>query len=235
MEIILTESFIQVPPILNSKGVKHSVKSIYLALAEYKNQNTKIAFPSYNTISKKIGCSKSTISKGIKKLEEMGLIIVARSKKDGTNCNNVNQYLFLTNFKSTKNKIKTQKSVSEEKKALEKFNNLINSSKKDSKQDSKETNTENNEQINQENNTKNSNENVEIIENNPNIRVSKNDKNINNKVNVLENKSNIKNVISSASDITLENYKSIDVSNPNLTKQMRIKIMQLKAFGKSTL
>lgn len=216
------ELFIQVPQSLNQKGINHSTRSIFLFIAQHKNYNTNIAFPSYNTISKALGCSKSTISKAIKQLEELEYLKVARSKREGTNSNNVNQYLFLTNFKDAKIKIKTKKASNEEKKALEKFNKLFNKNNNQKITETSDQDIKKSEDVNSK------------VINNTEVNTESSDQN---NILVTINQSDIKNttVISDIKDINKNNYKDINVSDKNLTKEMRIKLLQLKCFGKSNL
>ncbi|MCE9585055.1 helix-turn-helix domain-containing protein [Candidatus Nomurabacteria bacterium] len=64
-------------PKLKSSGI-----AIYCTLARHANSKTQSCFPSYPTIMKFSGIGKrNTVSKYIKIIEELGLILVLRNKK----------------------------------------------------------------------------------------------------------------------------------------------------------
>lgn len=64
-------------PKLKSSGI-----AIYCALARHANSKTQSCFPSYPRIMKLSGVGKrNTVSKYLKILEELGLIIIDRNKK----------------------------------------------------------------------------------------------------------------------------------------------------------
>lgn len=64
--------------------------AVYISLCRHVDNKTQTCFPSMRTIAKENGISEKTVERATKKLEEWGIISVARSKKeDGTQANNI--------------------------------------------------------------------------------------------------------------------------------------------------
>lgn len=60
--------------LLHEMGLTAQEKLIYECLIRYSNNSENNPFPSYSTIQKFASCGRGTISKGLKKLEELGLV-----------------------------------------------------------------------------------------------------------------------------------------------------------------
>ena len=60
-----------------------SDRSVYLALCSYMNSGTRSGYPSRKTLRSNAKVSEATLSRSIKKLEELGYIkVIANYKKD---------------------------------------------------------------------------------------------------------------------------------------------------------
>jgi len=62
-------------------GFSPAAKALYPALKTYTNRHDGYAFPSFDTLEKKAGLSRASVSKAVKELEELGYI---RREKQGT-------------------------------------------------------------------------------------------------------------------------------------------------------
>lgn len=83
--------------------LKSSGVAIYSALARHANSDTQACFPSYPRIMKLAGVGKrNTVSKYLKILEELGLILVLRNKKRKPNI-----YFLINPLNTKKDSIQT--------------------------------------------------------------------------------------------------------------------------------
>lgn len=62
--------------LLNEIGLTAQEKLIYECLIRYSNNSENNPFPSYSTIQRFASCGRGTISKGLKKLQDLGVIDV---------------------------------------------------------------------------------------------------------------------------------------------------------------
>ena len=81
----MASGFVQLPRfVLNSKDISSNAKLCYAQLLSYAWKDES-CFPGINDIMEQLGLSKPTVIKGLKELEDNGLIII---KKWGQGLNN---------------------------------------------------------------------------------------------------------------------------------------------------
>ncbi len=71
-------------------------KAAYVVLARYADNNKDTAFPAYNTIAKKIGCSRRKAIETISSLEQKKILIKTTRYKENSKENNSNLYKLLS-------------------------------------------------------------------------------------------------------------------------------------------
>lgn len=71
--------------ILESENLNTYDKLTYIILARFANKNAKTCYPSLNLLCKYVGCSRPTVIKSLKKLEELKLIEIQNrdTEKEG--------------------------------------------------------------------------------------------------------------------------------------------------------
>jgi len=65
---------------------------LYAAIVAHINQGSGLAWPSYNRLMAVTGLCRDTVSKGLKRLEAKGLLVIIRRFLEGTKARAVNQY-----------------------------------------------------------------------------------------------------------------------------------------------
>ena len=83
--------------IIDSEDLKVNEKMILVYLYRCGNQGNAI-FPSYNTIAKKCGISRSTTIRAIKSLIDKGAVIKQQRRKSNSYENAANLYILNQNF-----------------------------------------------------------------------------------------------------------------------------------------
>lgn len=76
---------------IDSRGTAYA-RDVYLTLAIMANRSTLECWPSQDTIASRIGCSRSSVCRAIKKLEEIGAISHVQTFRMGSNERGVNRY-----------------------------------------------------------------------------------------------------------------------------------------------
>jgi len=77
-----------------------SCTAVYISLCRHSDNATQMCYPSMKLIAEENGISRDTVMRALKKLEEWGIILVKKSKKDdGTQANNVYTLLAKSNWK----------------------------------------------------------------------------------------------------------------------------------------
>lgn len=100
--------------LITDKNISASEFRIYVYLLSLYNEEKKMSFPSYETISKRLNISISTIRRGIKNLVSLGYMVIEKAKGVSGNHNTYKKFKYLvekaikevkTNYKSLFNKI----------------------------------------------------------------------------------------------------------------------------------
>lgn len=100
--------------LITDKNISASEFRIYVYLLSLYNEEKKMAFPSYETISKKLNISISTIRRGIKNLVALGYMVIEKAKGVSGNHNTYKRFKYLvenaikevkTNYESLFSKI----------------------------------------------------------------------------------------------------------------------------------
>ena len=78
------EPFVAIPRTFTfDNTMSASDRSVYLALCSYMNSGTRSGYPSRKTLRSNAKVSEATLSRSIKKLEDLGYIkVIANYKKD---------------------------------------------------------------------------------------------------------------------------------------------------------
>ena len=100
--------------LITDKNISASEFRIYIYLLSLYNEEKKMAFPSYETISKKLNISISTIRRGVKNLVFLGYMVIEKAKGVSGNHNTYKKFKYLvekvikevkTDYKALFNKI----------------------------------------------------------------------------------------------------------------------------------
>lgn len=95
---------------LYEMGLTGQEKLIYEALVRYSNNSENNPFPSYSTLQKWASCGRATVSKGLKKLQELGLVEVLHkgTRQGDSNIYKIN-YVYGADTEPIKSKAKAKK------------------------------------------------------------------------------------------------------------------------------
>lgn len=100
--------------LITDKNISASEFRVYVYLLSLYNEEKKMAFPSYETISKKLNISISTIRRSMKNLVSLGYMVIEKAKGVSGNHNTYKKFKYLvakviqevkTDYKALFNKI----------------------------------------------------------------------------------------------------------------------------------
>lgn len=75
--------------LLDDLGLSAQEKLIYECLVRYSNNSENNPFPSYSTIQRFASCGRNTVAKGLKFLQEIGLVVVLEKGSNLTGKSNI--------------------------------------------------------------------------------------------------------------------------------------------------
>lgn len=81
--------------LITDKNISPSEFRIYVYLLSLYNEEKKMDFPSYETISKKLNISISTIRRGVKNLVSLGYMVIEKAKGVSGNHNTYKKFKYL--------------------------------------------------------------------------------------------------------------------------------------------
>lgn len=106
--------------LITDKNITSNEFRIYVYLLSLYNKNKDCAYPSIETISTNINISAATVKRGIKKLVELGYMIIEKKKGISGNFNTYKQFKYLVKKVSSDIKVIDNKKIKKDHKSYKK-------------------------------------------------------------------------------------------------------------------